>query len=142
MITSRNTRRYRDILAYAFIISVLIHIFGGSFVVRAARIVAKTTMGDTADDLHERTSVIRLERRPIPAPVVRAPRPVVRHVEHEIAPAIPKLPRPEALGLSGASTRVAYSLPHSIHELARTKKGAPSQATVTAAGSGTPEVAK
>ncbi|MFN2459964.1 MAG: hypothetical protein ABR591_04690 [Candidatus Velthaea sp.] len=85
MITSRKPPRTRTFLAFALVLSVLIHIFGGGLFARFHHFIA-AVVRHTPDQREEdvaTSDVIRLEKRTVPRPAVR----------HRTAPQ-PRPPRP------------------------------------------------
>lgn len=105
MITSRQYPRTRNLLLLGLLLSVLIHVLGGSLWPSFARRI-NAIMARVEPPHHEEVAtsdVIRLERRVVPRPHVRTrvtpPHPQVQPqpVQRPIQPVAPKLPEPHVL---------------------------------------------
>ena len=126
MIT-RKEPRTRNILIAGLILSVLIHLIGGSFWPRAQRLIAKIEKQPDRHQIVATSDVIHLEKRAVPRPQHIAPRPPVPRPQpvtppkpQAAPPRIEPLPKPDILQHPTAvRPRHAPPVPKANPELAR-----------------------
>jgi hypothetical protein len=122
MITTRTAPRTRRLLIAAFVLSVLVHLFGGALWAHVTRAIARVM--HRLPQQHEReqevatSDVIHLERRTVPRPAVArraepAPHPV-RKPQPRPQRRVAVVPRPEAEPSVKAAARPAPSAPPEI----------------------------
>jgi hypothetical protein len=147
MITTRKAPRTGRLLAGAFVLSVLIHLFGGALWAHTTRLIARIM--HRLPEQHQReeevatSDVVRLERRTIPRPAQASrarprPLPLVRPQPPQphairVAAAVQPIPRPRPSAHARPQASAAPQLAHVVkHAPPRIRK--PQVATVTNAG--------
>jgi hypothetical protein len=141
MITSRRPPRYRKLLVLAIVLSLFVHFFGGYFLTRFVRMSGPIEEQKRAEG-SEPPSMITIERRTPPKPVVATAPPVTK--PEPITPEVPKLPQPKVLAPPPApapARHTARSLPKTRPEVAHIVVHAPRQ-EAKSQGEGTPNNSK